>query len=57
MRDVFDYTSPLGFLGVIADSLFLRAYMRSLLEERNEIIKRIAESGDCAKYLSTSSTA
>ncbi len=56
MRDVFDYTSPLGLLGVIADALFLRAYMRRLLEERNEIIKRIAESGDYAKYLSTSSS-
>jgi ligand-binding SRPBCC domain-containing protein len=55
MRDVFDYTSPLGFLGAIADSIFLCAYMRRLLEERNEIIKRIAESGDYAKYLSTSS--
>ncbi len=57
MRDIFDYTSPLGFLGVIADSLFLCSYMRRLLEERNEIIKRIAESGDYGKYLSTSYTA
>ena len=54
MRDIFDYTSPLGFLGVIADSLFLTSYMRRLLEERNQIIKRIAESGDYAKYLSAS---
>jgi ligand-binding SRPBCC domain-containing protein len=57
MRDLFDYSSPLGFLGKIADTLFLCAYMRRLLEERNEIIKRIAESGDYAKYLSNSPTA
>ena len=51
MKDVFDYTSPLGFLGQIADSIFLKSYMRRLLEERNRMIKQIAESGDSGKYL------
>ncbi len=52
MKDVFDYTAPLGWLGRIADALFLKRYMKSLLEERNLAIKRIAESGDFAKYIS-----
>ena len=44
MIDVFDYASPLGFLGRIADMLFLEAYMTKLLRERNSEIKNIAES-------------
>jgi ligand-binding SRPBCC domain-containing protein len=43
MRDVFDYESPLGLLGKLADCLFLQNYMRSLLKRRNALIKRIAE--------------
>jgi ligand-binding SRPBCC domain-containing protein len=44
MTDVFDYTSPLGMLGVIADILFLKQYMTRLLIQRNQIIKEFAES-------------
>lgn len=44
MRDVFDYTSPLGILGRVADILFLEAHMRRFLQTRNELIKLIAES-------------
>ena len=43
MRDVFDYSAPLGLLGRVADCLFLKAYMRRLLEARNNVIKRLAE--------------
>ncbi len=46
MRDVFDYTSPLGVLGRLADGLFLERYMRALLVERNRVIKEVAESQD-----------
>jgi ligand-binding SRPBCC domain-containing protein len=45
MEDHFSFKSPLGFLGLIADVLFLRAYMTRLLEERNRVIKEYAESG------------
>lgn len=45
MIDVFDYESPLGILGQIADKLFLKKYMQNLLEKRNETIKEFAESG------------
>jgi len=44
MIDVFDYTSPLGFLGRIADKLFLETYMKRLLQARNLEIKKAAES-------------
>ncbi len=44
MTDVFDYTSPLGALGKVADWLFLKRYMRQLLATRNQIIKSFAES-------------
>jgi ligand-binding SRPBCC domain-containing protein len=45
MHDTFAYTSPLGFLGRIADALFLKRYMRRLLEERNAVIRKYAEFG------------
>ena len=45
MIDEFDYTSPLGILGKAADFLFLRIYMKMLLTKRNDIIKKVAESG------------
>lgn len=44
MTDVFDYTSPLGPLGRLADILFLESYMRRLLLIRNKTIKAYAES-------------
>ncbi len=44
MRDVFDFESPLGPLGRLADALVLKRYLRGFLERRNEVIKRAAES-------------
>ena len=44
MTDIFNYKSPLGFLGILADKLFLQNYMTKLLIERNRIIKEFAES-------------
>ncbi len=51
MRDTFAYRSPLGFLGKLADRWFLEAYMRTLLEKRNETIKEFAESGQWKQLL------
>ncbi|TPE42802.1 SRPBCC family protein [Pontibacter mangrovi] len=45
MQDVFDYTSPFGTIGKVADMLFLKRYMTRLLVERNSVIKYYAESG------------
>ena len=42
---VFDLTSPLGVLGRVLDHLILIRYMTQLLEERNSMLKALAESG------------
>lgn len=52
MRDVFDFTSPLGALGRLADHLFLTRYMRGFLERRNRLLRETAEGGQWQKYLS-----
>ncbi len=51
IKDVFDYDSPLGILGKIADALFVEKHLREMLEERNQIIKEAAESDDWRKFL------
>lgn len=53
MKDIFDYTSPLGFLGRFADRLFLKRYMIKLLTERNQVIKEYAESDKWRTILKT----
>ena len=44
MKDDFRYVSPLGFLGKIADELFLKKYLTRFLIQRNEMIREYAES-------------
>lgn len=46
MTDIFDYESPLGWLGKLADILFLERYMIKFLKERNHVIKEFAENSD-----------
>jgi ligand-binding SRPBCC domain-containing protein len=43
MRDVFDFESPLGTIGDLANRIYLRRYMTILLERRNKLIKEVAE--------------
>lgn len=43
MKDTFSYKSPLGFLGKLADLLFLERYMKNLLADRAKKLKKIAE--------------
>jgi len=50
MRDVFHFRAPLGPLGWFAEWSFLTVYMKRFLEERNRIIKVVAESGDYVHY-------
>lgn len=45
MIDIFNYVSPLGILGRIADMLFLSGYLKDLLVKRNAVIKEHAEKG------------
>jgi len=51
MRDIFDFTAPLGPLGHLAEVLVLRRYMRSFLMERNAELRQVAESDEWRRYL------
>jgi len=43
MTDVFDYESPWGLLGKMADGVVVERYMRRLIELRASVIKAAAE--------------
>jgi ligand-binding SRPBCC domain-containing protein len=49
MIDVFEFESPFGPIGRLFNALFLENYMRKLLTERNDVIKRVAESEEWRK--------
>ena len=51
MKDEFIFESPLGFLGRIVESLFLKSYMKRFLENRNKELKMIAEGNDWEQLL------
>lgn len=51
MRDVFDFDSPFGILGWLANRLFLTRYMRHLLVTRNAAIKSAAETNDWQRFI------
>lgn len=44
MVDTFDYKSPLGLLGALADVMFLERYMRRFLVDRASYLKQVAET-------------
>jgi hypothetical protein len=35
----------------MVDSLFLKSYMRRFIVQRNEVLKRLAESAEWSRYL------
>ena len=51
MKDEFRFTAPFGFLGQIAEGLFLTAYMRRFLAKRAAELKAMAESEAWRSYL------
>lgn len=51
MTDIFEYQSPFGILGKLADFIFLKNYLSSFLKKRNSIIKEVAESDEWKKVL------
>lgn len=53
MIDEFEFISPLGFLGQVADILFVKTYLKNLLVRRNKIIKNFAETTEWQKLLIT----
>lgn len=46
MTDLFDYDSPWGVLGRFADWLAVESHVRAMLEDRNGLIKRVAQSDE-----------
>ena len=51
MKDKFVFAAPVPLLGLIAEKLVLKRYMRNLLTHRNAILKQVAESNQWAKFL------
>lgn len=49
VTDIFNYQSPYGLVGCLADLLFLEKYMKALLLKRNEIIREYAEDAEKAQ--------
>ncbi len=49
--DQFWFQSPYGKAGQLMDAIYLHNYMKKLLEERNELIKKVAESNQWKQYL------
>jgi ligand-binding SRPBCC domain-containing protein len=48
MRDTLEWVAPLGFLGRIADALFIAAHLRRFVMAKQGALKRMAESFDKA---------
>lgn len=44
MIDIFEFESPLGWIGKLFNHFFLKDYMKKFLLERNKLIKLTAES-------------
>jgi ligand-binding SRPBCC domain-containing protein len=53
MKDEFRFTAPFGFLGRLAECLFLTSYMRKFLTKRATALKSMAESEKWRIYLNT----
>lgn len=51
LSDVFEYEVPYGIAGKIFDQLVLKSYMTKFLNQRNRIIKEVAESREWKKFL------
>ncbi|MBZ9730190.1 SRPBCC family protein [Salegentibacter sp. JZCK2] len=52
MKDIFNFQAPLGILGKLANTLFLKSYMTNFLKNRNSTIKEFAENGRWKELLS-----
>ncbi|MDO7875895.1 SRPBCC family protein [Hymenobacter sp. ASUV-10] len=44
MRDVFDFQSPVGFVGRWFEQLFLTRYLTDFLRQRNAVLKQMLEA-------------
>jgi ligand-binding SRPBCC domain-containing protein len=51
MKDIFQFESPFGWAGKVAERFFLSGYLKNLLIQRNQVIKQVAENGDWKNIL------
>jgi ligand-binding SRPBCC domain-containing protein len=51
MRDVFEFVAPWGAIGRVAAHVVLARHFRRFLEDRAQVLKRLAESNDATRYL------
>jgi len=51
MTDRFYFEAPFGIFGRIAERLLLKRHMKNYLEQRNQVLKEIAESERWKKYV------
>ena len=51
VREVFDFTSPLGILGDLANALAVTRHMRDFLETRAQGLKELAESDGWRSFI------
>jgi len=51
MRDELRFASPFGWVGRVVDTLVLKRYLRFFLMERNEMIRRVAESEEWRRFV------
>ncbi|MDB6026907.1 MAG: cell division protein [Verrucomicrobiales bacterium] len=51
MVDRFDFASPFGPLGKLADRMFLLEYMRGFIIKRNAVLKQLAESDEWKRFV------
>lgn len=57
MIDRVEFASPVPLLGLFADILFLRQYLKHFLQMRNRALKAAAESDQWRNYLSSPESA
>lgn len=51
MVEVLNYSAPWGPLGRLVEGLFLTAYLARFLQQRAQVLKRLAESGDWQRFI------
>ena len=52
MIDIFQFETPYKIIGAFVNKIYLTGYMKTLLEERNKVIKETAEGNRWKNYLS-----
>jgi len=52
MIDVVEFEAPYGNVGKLFNKLYLTTYLKKLIEQRNKVLKDVAETDKWRKFLS-----